>query len=109
MAMRQRIALVVTAAAIPVAFAAVAGTAAASTTTLAGGGHTAALPVARKPAPAPPTVTLTAVDTGRYVHLRRGEDLVVVLRLDPSTDPTTWWRPIDESGGSLSVLPQTAM
>jgi predicted secreted protein len=107
MAMRQRTALAV-AVAVPVAFAALAGTAAASTTH-AGGGDAAAVPVARKPGPPVPTVTLTAADNGRSVRLRRGEDLLVLLQVDPGTDPTTWWRPIDETGGSLSVLPQTAM
>src|SRR4051812_41850469 len=109
MAMKHGIALALAATAIPVALAAVAATAAASTTTRAGGGHAAAVPVSRKPFPAAKTITLTTSDNGRRVHVRRGEDVLVLLQVGPRTDPTTWWHAIGESGRSLTVLPQTAM
>ena len=61
------------------------------------------------PAPAAKTITLTAADNGRIVHVHRGEYVSVRLRLAPRTDPTTWWHGIGESGRALKVLPQTAM
>ena len=61
------------------------------------------------PAPAAKTITLTAADNGRVVHVHRGEYVSVRLRLAPRTDSTTWWHGIGESGHALKVLPQTAM
>ena len=61
------------------------------------------------PAPAAKTITLTAADNGRHIHVHRGEYVLVGLRLDPRTDPTTWWHAIDESGRPLRTLPQIAM
>ena len=90
MAIKQTLALALAATAMPVALAAAPGTAEGAT-------------VKR--------ITLTIRDNGRHIRVHLGDNVLVRLRVNPHTspDPTTWWRPIAEDGGSLTVRPQTAM
>jgi hypothetical protein len=72
----------------------------------------AATPALATPTPAAQgaltsAITLTAADNGRHVRVRRGAHIKVRLLVDPSQDPTTWWRPVDETGRALRALPQT--
>jgi hypothetical protein len=96
---------------VPVALAAASGTAGAATTTRSDTAPTTTVRAAQPPAPAVRTITLTAGDNGRRIRVRRGEDVLVRLRVDPRTspDPATWWRAIGESGRPLTVRPQTAV
>jgi len=57
------------------------------------------------------TITLTAADNGRTVHVTRGEEVRVKLavKLKQNPDPTTWWHAVTESGDALEALPQTLM
>jgi len=54
-----------------------------------------------------PAITLTLADNGRHVRAHRGERINVRLSVDPSWDPSIWWRPIDEDGRALRARPQT--
>jgi hypothetical protein len=59
----------------------------------------------------PKVITLTAADNGRTVHVVRGEEVRVTLKvkLKQNPDPSTWWRPVTASGDALKALPQTLM
>ena len=111
MAMKQRIALAIAATVVPVALAAASGTAGASTTTRSEIAPTTTARASQTPARAVRRITLTAGDNGRRIRMRRGEYVLVRLRVDPRTspEPTTWWRAIGESGRPLTARPQTAV
>jgi hypothetical protein len=56
-------------------------------------------------------VTLRADDVGRTVCAHRGQEIDVVLVVDPveGTVPEQWWHPVELSGAALTVLPMTLM
>jgi hypothetical protein len=111
MAMKQPIALAIAATVVAVALAAASGTAGASTTTWSETAPTTTARAWQSPAPAVRTTTLTVGDNGRRIRVRRGEDVLVRLRVDPRTspDPRMWWRAIGEFGRPLTARPQTAV
>jgi hypothetical protein len=56
-------------------------------------------------------ITLTVADNGRTIRVRRGQQIDVLLKVDPRQFPdrSTWWSGIVEYGAALSVRPQTQM
>lgn len=55
--------------------------------------------------------TLRTDDGGRTVCAHRGQEIDVVLVVDPveGTVPEQWWHPVDLTGTALTAMPMTLM
>jgi hypothetical protein len=65
---------------------------------------------ARAASPEPKTITLRVADNGRHIRVPRGEHVMVQLSVRPRTsDPSTWWHSIGETGRALRARPVGTM